>query len=213
MGAAMPFKPKNEPFPFPHELYPDDWFRTLAPAEIFPDRQDAYTEVDLGCGDGRFLIGMAKHYPERNFLGVERLLGRVRKVCRQIRKADLTNVRALRLETGYALSHLLPPGLADRAHLLFPDPWPKRKHQRRRLMCQPAFLRAVHALLKPGGEFLFKTDHEGYFEAAEETLASIDFFERVDWPAEAFFYPVTDFESLWQSEGRLIQGIRLRRKG
>ncbi|MCB1079366.1 MAG: tRNA (guanosine(46)-N7)-methyltransferase TrmB [Verrucomicrobiae bacterium] len=209
----MPFKPKNEPFPFPHELYPDDWFRTVTVEQIFPDRPDAFTEIDLGCGDGGFLLAMAREYPERNFLGVERLLGRVRKVCRDIGRAELTNVRALRLETGYALNYLLPTALADRVHLLFPDPWPKRKPLSRRLMCQPAFLRSVHGLLKPGGEFLFKTDHEGYFDAAVATLRSIDFFERIDWPDEAFFYPVTDFERLWRAEGRKIQGIRLRKIG
>ncbi|MBL9155484.1 MAG: tRNA (guanosine(46)-N7)-methyltransferase TrmB [Verrucomicrobiales bacterium] len=209
----MPFKSKNEPFPFPNELYPDDWFRRLTPEEIFPGRPEAPVEVDLGCGDGSFLLAMARQYPERQFLGVERLLGRVRKVCRHIGRSELANVRAIRVETSYALSHLLPPGFADRVHLLFPDPWPKRKHQWRRLMCQPAFLGGVHALLKPGGELLFKTDHEGYFAAAVEALAGNSLFERIDWSGDEFFYPVTDFERLWMAEKRLIQGLRLRRVG
>ncbi len=104
----MPYRPKNEPFPLPFEVYPEEWFRRLEAGEIFPERAEAVTEVDLGCGDGSFLNGMARQYPERNFLGVERLLGRVRKVCRDTRKAELTNVRALRLETTYAVEWLLP---------------------------------------------------------------------------------------------------------
>ena len=206
----MGYKPKNEPFPLPFELYPDDWFRRLEASEVFPARPEAFTEVDLGCGDGTFLIEMAKHYPDRNFLGVERLLGRVRKVCREARQGGLENVQALRLETTYAVEWLLPRAFADRVHLLFPDPWPRKKHHKRRLMCQEGFLRSVHALLKPGGEFWFKTDHEEYFEVATEFLEGIDFFESLPWPDDAF-YPTTDFEKLWQEEGRKIQGIRLRK--
>ncbi|MCB1233417.1 MAG: hypothetical protein KDN19_24455, partial [Verrucomicrobiae bacterium] len=71
----MPFKPKNEPFPLPRELYPPDWFRRLTAAEVFPGRPEAPAEIDLGCGDGGFLVARAGRHPERNFLGVERLLG------------------------------------------------------------------------------------------------------------------------------------------
>lgn len=209
----MPFKKKDEPFPLPNELYPDDWFRRLTPEEIVPGRPGAMVEVDLGCGDGGFLLAMAREHPEREYLGVERLLGRVRKVCRDIGRSGLGNVRAIRVETSYALDHLLPSGFADRVHLLFPDPWPKRKHQWRRLMCQPAFLAGVHALLKPGGELLFKTDHEGYFAAAEEAIGGNPWFERIEWTGDEFFYPVTDFERLWLAERRRIQGLRLRRIG
>lgn len=81
-------------------------------------------------------------------------------------------------------------------------------------MCRREFLRSVHDLLKPGGEFFFKTDHEPYFEEAEEVLESIDFFERMAWPAgDREFYPETDFERHWLAEGRRVRGLRLRKAG
>ncbi|MEZ5302639.1 MAG: hypothetical protein R3F11_18685 [Verrucomicrobiales bacterium] len=77
---------------------------------------------DLGCGDGRFLLRMAAHFPERNFLGVERLLGRVRKVCRLAGERGLENLRVLRLESGYAIGWLPPAACADwSSTLLCPD--------------------------------------------------------------------------------------------
>src|SRR6266576_1086977 len=76
--------------------------------EIFG--RDAPIEVDLGCGDATFLVAMAAQNPDRNFLGIERLLGRVRVACRKIARSNLENVRILRLESSYAVAHLLPAG-------------------------------------------------------------------------------------------------------
>src|SRR5690606_30515560 len=105
------------------ELLPADYFRHLDRREIFPDPARPL-EIDAGCGDGTFLLEMAALYPDRDFLGIERLSGRVRKICRKAARAALRNVRVLCLETGYALGWLLPDGCATRVHLLFPDPWP-----------------------------------------------------------------------------------------
>lgn len=209
----MARKRKDEPCPLPFELWPRDWFRRLRAGEIFENGGDRPVEVDLGCGDGGFLQEMAIAFPDRDFLGVERLLGRVRKVSRKIERSGLTNAKVLRLETSYAIEHLLPRVFADRVHLLFPDPWPKKKHQRRRLMCREDFLRSVWSLLKPGGELIFKTDHEEYFAAAEAFLEEkeIRFFERIGWPEAGDFYAETDFEKLWMSEGKHIRRMRLRR--
>ena len=91
-------------------------------------------EVELGSGDGSFLAQRAAAYPERNFLGVERLLGRLRKLDRKARRAGLTNVRLLRIEAGYFLEYLLPATSVHALHLYFPDPWPKRKHRKNRLV-------------------------------------------------------------------------------
>ena len=69
---------------------PDDFFQRVSPSDIFGNDQPL--EIDLGCGDGSFLIEMAQHYPERNFIGVERLLGRVRGVCRRIQELNLPSL-------------------------------------------------------------------------------------------------------------------------
>ncbi|WP_193213734.1 tRNA (guanosine(46)-N7)-methyltransferase TrmB [Luteolibacter marinus] len=195
--------------PEPHEFMPDDFFRRLEKDEIV--RAGRPLEVDLGCGDGRFLLGMAGHHPERDFLGVERLLGRVRKVAKKIGKHGLTNARVLRLESRYTVEWLLPRASVSRLHLLCPDPWPKLRHHRRRLI-QQDFLQAVWDTLEPGGEFLFKTDHPEYFEWAGEKIAAFGKFERLEWPEDAFFYPKTDFQLLWESQGKSLQQLRLRKQ-
>lgn len=206
MATALDQQPLRAPEK--GEFQPADYFRRLTDGEIF--EREAPLEVDLGCGDGRFLLEMAKQYPERNFLGVERLLGRVRKVCRLANRAKLDNVKVLRLESRYVVEWLLPLASVSRLHVLCPDPWPKARHHRRRLI-QQDFLQAVWDVLQPGGEFLFKTDHDEYFEWAGEEVATFGRFERLDWPEDAFFYPKTDFQLHWESLGKTLNGIRLKK--
>jgi tRNA (guanine-N7-)-methyltransferase len=190
------------------EFVPADYFRRLGRAEVCRDGRPL--EVDLGCGDGSFLMEMAGQYPERDFLGVERLLGRVRKVCKKITRRGLENARVLRLESRYVVEWLLPDEAVSRLHLLCPDPWPKVRHHRRRLV-QVEFLEAVRRALVPGGEFLFMTDHEDYFRWAEEKVAAFGGFERLEWNEESFFYPKTDFQQLWESEGKAMWRLRCRK--
>ena len=190
------------------QLLPDDYFRELGEGEIFVDASRPL-EVDLGSGDGGFLRAMAEHFPERNFLGVERLLGRVRKTCRKAAKMDLGNLRMLRLESTYTLGYLLPTGGVSRVHLLFPDPWPKKKHHKRRLVNRE-FCEGIKRVLAPGGEFLFKTDHAEYFEESLLAIRESGLLEEVDWAEDEFFYAQTDFEELWRGEGREIYWARFR---
>ena len=187
------------------EFVPEHYFRKLRRSELVKDERPL--EVDLGCGDGSFLMEMAAHYPERDFLGVERLLGRVRKVCKKLTKRRLENCRVLRLESRYTVEWILPPESVSRLHLLCPDPWPKFKHQRRRIV-QQEFLEAVWQALLPGGEFLFMTDHEEYFEWAAAKVAAFGKFERLEWTEETFFYPKTDFQLQWEAEGKRMFRLR-----
>jgi tRNA (guanine-N7-)-methyltransferase len=189
---------------------PPDYFRELRHDEFFPDPSRPL-EVELGCGDGTFLQQMARQHPERDFLGLERMLGRVEKTLRKIAQAGLPNAKVLRLESGYSTGWLLPTASISRLHLLCPDPWPKKKHAARRLVNQEEFLNGLARVLKPGGEFLLKTDDAVYFEDALASLGKRPEFERLDWPADAFFYPLTDFESHWLAMGRDIHRARWRR--
>ena len=184
---------------------PTDYFKRHSVSDIFEGEEFAGKplEVDLGCGDGGFLLGMAEHFQERNFLGVERLLGRVRKVCRDSEKKSLNNVRALRLESRYFLEFFVAAGSISRLHYLFPDPWPKEKHHKNRLV-QEDFIPVLHAALAPAGELCFKTDHEDYYIWCCERLDASPLFQRVDWDLIAEFYPKTDFQQQWEAMGKEI---------
>lgn len=194
----------------PGEFLPENYFCRLSPGELFT--REAPLEVDLGSGDGSFALAMARQFPDRNFLAVERLLGRVRKTCKRATEAGLPNLRVLRLEARYTVEWLLPHASVSRLHLLFPDPWPKARHHRRRLI-SAEFLRALSKVLVPGGDFLFKTDHEGYFEWATDELALSEHLHSISWDDESgelSEYPRTDFEAQWLAEGRLVHKLRAR---
>jgi tRNA (guanine-N7-)-methyltransferase len=173
--------------------------------EIFV--RSAPIEIDLGCGDGAFLMTMARANPEHNFLGIERLLGRVRKFCRKTAREDLKNARVLRIEAAYAVSNLFPPESITAFHLLFPDPWPKRRHHRRRAFTTE-FLSCIHRALVGGGLFHVATDHVDYFHQIESVVAATDTFVV---SAERYDFPLTTFEQKFLIRGLSIQRLLLRK--
>ncbi len=198
----------------PPHFAPDNYFRVLEKSEIFPGGGSRPLEIDLGCGDGTFTVGMARLHPERDFLAVERLKGRVEKTARRIAAAGLSNARVLRLESAYTVAWLLPAGGVARLHLLCPDPWPKKRHHKNRLVNNAEFLDGLERILEPGtGEFLLKTDHEEYFQNAMENLAARPAFEHLPWPDDAFPYVQTDFEKQWLAAGCVIHRARWRLAG
>jgi tRNA (guanine-N7-)-methyltransferase len=185
------------------EYSPEDYFRPIPVAGLFPNAGPL--EVDLGCGDGTFLVAMAQRHPEKNYIGTERLLGRVRNTSRKAERAGLTNLRLLRVESTYVITHLLAPGTVSRFYVMFPDPWPKRRHWPRRLV-QPAFLDAAAAALGGGGDLCIKTDEADYFAFIEKAAARCEQFISQPWTEEM---PCTDFERHYVAQGRRIQSLRL----
>jgi tRNA (guanine-N7-)-methyltransferase len=188
------------------ELLPENYFAQLDLLAVFG--RVAPLEVDLGCGDGGFIAQLAVRFPERNFLGIEKLGGRVLRGCKKASRLGVRNVRFLRIESSYAIQYLLPPGSVEVVHLLFPDPWPKRKHKRRRIV-QPAFLESVHRVLAPRGLFRIATDQEKYFSAIRELIAPEMFLDVTSTPDEPF--PVTAFERHFVAEGAPIYRLELRK--
>lgn len=166
-------------------------------SELFPTPQPL--EVELGCGDASFLAEYARQNPATNFLGVERLLGRVKKVERKGRRLGLTNICGVRIESSYFLEYLLPPHCAAALHIYFPDPWPKKKHRKFRLINErfPALARQA---LQPGGIVYLRTDDLDYFQQMTEVFAADKNFKPVETPA-ALAAVVTDFERDFNAQG------------
>jgi len=156
-------------------------------------------EVELGCGDASFLAEYARLRPQINFLGVERLLGRIRKLDRKGRRNGVTNLRGVRIESAYFLEYLLPPNVASALHIYFPDPWPKKKHRKHRLINERFSTLAWHALA-PGGVVYLRTDDEDYFGQMTEVFAADARFQAVATPVDLASV-LTDFEREFNARG------------
>jgi tRNA (guanine-N7-)-methyltransferase len=156
-------------------------------------------EVELGSGDGSFLAQYAALHPERDFIGVERLLGRLRKLERKARRLGLANIRAVRIEASYFLEFLLPPKSAHALHIYFPDPWPKRKHRKHRLV-NAGFPGLAKAVLASGGVVYLRTDDADYFAQMKKVFAASPFFTEVPTPDDLAAI-VTDFERGFEKKG------------
>lgn len=165
-------------------------------------------EIDLGCGKGTFLVEMARRFPERRFIGVERQIERVRKTGRKAAGLAVPNAVIVRAEC-LRLLEALPDARVDHIHLLFPDPWPKRRHHPRRLVQRP-FLEAACAILKPHGLLDLVTDHPDYAAWMRREVDRFGRFEKLPWPEDPE-RPQTDFERKFRAQGLPIHHLRLRK--
>ena len=176
---------------------PDSFFEPLDLTRMFDVVRPL--EVELGSGDGSFLVRHAQANPQRNFLGVERLLGRLRKIDRKGRRAGLTNLRLLRIEAGYFLEYLLPPRTTRALHVYFPDPWPKRKHRKNRLINE-RFPELARRVLEPGGAVYLRTDDADYFAQMTSVFGACPAFREAQAPRELLAL-LTDFERDFHARG------------
>ena len=135
---------------------------------VLPPPPAAIT-LEIGCGHGHFLTRFAEAHPERFCLGIDILSDRLERANKKRNRAGLTNVRFHKVEA-VELLECLPAGITfAEVFLLFPDPWPKKRHHKNRLV-RPDFLDSLAARMAPGGRFYFRTDHAGYFADGREVL-------------------------------------------
>jgi len=132
-------------------------------------------ELDLGCGKGGFLLALAARYPNRQVIGADVMLGRLRRIQRKAERRALANLSLLRANGLDLAAHLLPDASLQRIHLLHPDPWPKARHATRRLVCSEYLARLGNKLL-PGGVLHLSTDDPAYAERMHLAIDRLDGF-------------------------------------
>jgi tRNA (guanine-N7-)-methyltransferase len=198
MTQAMHERPVSKTAEFGSLIHrPASYFEVLRLRAMFPASQPM--EIELGSGDGSFLVQYAQQFPATNLLGVERLLGRLRKIDRKGQRAGLTNLQLLRVEASYFLEYMLPPACAQALHIYFPDPWPKRRHRKNRLVNE-RFTTLASRVLEPGGAVYLRTDDEDYFAQMSRVFAAHPDFQPIETPASLGIL-VTDFERDFNSRG------------
>lgn len=170
-------------------------------------------ELEIGCGKGMFLRQIASANPEVNFLGIEKAGKFYRKGVVRLTRTGLPNIRLMRADGLDVLTRWIAPGSLRALHILFPDPWPKKRHHKRRIF-RPETLELAYRALVPGGEFRVATDHEEYGCAIRELFAAhAARFEPVEWPPDAPNRHTTNYEQKWIRHGRNLWWARYRRRG
>ncbi len=175
--------------------------------------RDRPLELEIGSGKGTFLVQQAPLQPDINFLGIEYAAAYWRHAADRVRRNNIRNVRLLYCEADFFLRNYVPDATFQQVHIYFPDPWPKKRHNKRRLVQAP-FLRELSRVLTPNGRIRLATDHFDYFAWMEEHAAQVeDIYERLPFekPESAGEGELvgTNFERKYREEGRVFNGMVL----
>lgn len=152
--------------------------------------------LEIGCGMGETTVAIAAAHPDTDYLGIEVHTPGVGSLLKQIDELGLTNVRVIQHDAVAVLQHMIAPASLDGMHVFFPDPWPKKRQQKRRLI-QPAFAGLAASRLKPGGYLHSATDWQEYAAqmlsvlTAEPSLANT----AADYAERPAYRPQTKFET------------------
>jgi len=181
--------------------------------QIFSD--DKPVCIEYCSGNGTWIAARAEQNKHQNWLAVELKFERVRKIWSKIKNLQLDNLLVLCGEGYDATRRYFPDQTVDAVYINFPDPWPKNKHAKHRIV-QPRFIKEVHRILKQGGVLTMVTDDEGYSKIMVEELLRVPGFESVfpepyfthEYPGD---YGNSYFEDLWREQGKKIHYHAFRR--
>jgi len=180
------------------------------------ERPDAPLEVEIGPGKDDFVVRQAAARPDVNFLAIERLRERVDKLCGKIKRAGVGNVRVFFGDARLAVSKLLEPGRVQAFYIHFPDPWPKRRHAKHRLI-QPSFTAVLAEKMAPGAILNVVTDVRPYaeqiLECLEQTPGLVNRLGPGKWANELPGYHQSVYEKKRRAAGALIYYLLFAREG
>lgn len=199
----------HELIPEPIGLDPDALPKPLDWTALYGNANSV--ELEIGMGKGTFLTEQAKGRPDVNFFGIEWARWFWRYASDRLRRNQCNNARTVRAEAGFFLTEFVPRESLSVLHIYFPDPWPKARHHKRRLI-QEKFMPIARSVLKPGGRIQVVTDHRGYWEEnIQPVIRAAAGFDVVDYnrPGSAGEgeFVGTNFERKYQREGRPFYAI------
>lgn len=168
---------------------------TIKYAEVFG--RDATTILEIGFGNGESLASIAAAHPENNYIGIEVHRPGVGSLLLRLEEQEIGNVRAICRDASEIIQKNIADESLDSIYLFFPDPWPKKKHHKRRLV-QPGFVQQFRHKLKVGGRFHLATDWENYAEHMMAVLSDAEGFINIagegKYSAKPEYRPETKFE-------------------
>ncbi len=172
--------------------------------------------IEIGAGKGTFLLNQAKAESSDNYLGIEWARKYYRHAVDRIGRWGLTNVRIIRTDAAVFIADFVPDNSVDCFHIYFPDPWPKKRHHKRRFLC-PANLEHLIRCLKAAGQLRIATDHAEYFEQIRTVVAArSDILEEIDFlpttGAETGEWVGTNFERKYLKDQRPIYTLAAKKK-
>ena len=176
----------------------------IVPRVYFPDAGQIIMEIGTGMGEATAAI--AAQFPETGFFAVELHKPGIGSLLGRIAESGLTNIRIINDDARVVLRYLVPDESIDAFHLYFPDPWPKQKHAKRRIV-QSDFLELIAKKLKPGGYIHIATDWVPYARWAEQKFAEVNLFHggEIEKPE---FRPTTRFEGIGLRKGHHVTDLK-----
>jgi tRNA (guanine-N7-)-methyltransferase len=162
--------------------------------------------LEIGSGKGRFLLESGAARPDTNFLGVEKSLHYYRVIERRLVRAALPNTRIVNHDAVRVLTEMVPDASVSEVHIYFPDPWPRKREQKRRLV-RKEVADQLQRVMRPNAVGIYVSDHQEAFEAGREVLRQSFAIEDCN-PHDS--RPRTNYEAKYRAEGRPIYEVRFR---
>ena len=182
---------------------------SINPADLFPESSAQIMEIGTGMGEGTALIAAA--FPDTGFIGAEVHKPGVGALLGYIERQELKNLLLIEEDVHIVLQNHFPDRAFNAFHLYFPDPWPKRRHHKRRIV-QSEFLQLIHDKLKPGGYIHIATDWVPYAQWIEAVFSESQLFTggKIDRPQ---WRPLTKFEGQGIRKGHVVTDLKYFKKG
>ncbi len=186
-----------------------EYYIPIRLSQVFGNNKDSALEI--GFGDGLFLIDTAKNDTDWNFIGIEIKVKRFTKAVKKAEQERLDNLKLLLMDVRIAIEEVFCPNTFSKVYINFPDPWPKERHKKHRII-NTQFLSNLSRIIKPKGIIEIASDHEEYISSVLETLEDTGIFKSI-FPLPGYVHnipnrPTTRYELEFMEEEKEIYYLR-----